>query len=1674
MSKRSPQSDETPTDAAPLIDDRRPLEELLASRESLAEAQRIARVGSWDWNIAEGSLVWSDEIYRIFGLEPQQFGATYEAFLEYVHSDDREKVEQAVAAALKDAAHYSVEHRVVRPDGEERVVHERGEVQFDHAGKPVHMLGTVQDITERKRLEKEREVEEPKAREEELQALNERLAESDRRLRRLIEANVAGIFVVEDDHLLEANDAFLGMVGYSREDMESGRLDWKAMTPPEWAHTIEPGYEQLITTGSTKPFEKEYFRKDGSRVPILLGATLLDLEPLRWMCFVLDLSERKAAEDERERALTRTQALQKLSAGLALAVSPRDVLDVAMTSGLAALGADGGSLGLLSDDGQRVEAEYVGLSEEVAATVAVYPIDSPLPAATSVKENIAIWLESLEMTRAEYPETVEVLKATGSEALISLPLETDGKAFGFLGARFREARRFSEEDRALALTLAEQCSQALARASLFEERQQALVRSRALQEVSAGLATSVTSDDVLEIVFDKGFAAFGASGGSLGLITPERDGLEISYAGVTGGFSGGFSQVGIDEDLPASRCAREGVSLWYGTLDRLRAEFELAADVMETAGVKSILYSPLVVNQETIGYIGAHFGEEEATTEKDRAFAKAVAEQCAQALLRARLFDQREQAFLRTQALQSVSAGMAAAITPEQVLDVVFSDALTALGAEGGALGLLDADGNTLRSTRTGLPEDVVDRFAVTSIDEGLPQTDCVRYGREIWYRSLAEYAEDYPEMAGITDRAGFKTVFALPLRAEGESIGYLAARFREKRDFSEGDRAFARAVAEQCSQAVARARLYEQREDALKRTQILQRVSAGLTRATTLEQVGEVIESEVFPMLGVKAGSVGILDEEGEHLRLTMGGWESRLVGRFQVVPLEADLPGPACVRESRASWYRASAELVSAFTEFPAKAVGEAGLEAAFFLPLETTGEAFGFLSGFFGEQREFDQGDRRFFETVAEQCAQALARARFHDELNESLARTDALQRVSNELSRAVRIGDFLRVAFGEALSALAVDAVELGLASSDRAKVTIEHAGAETDGVEVTIDDPTSPGAFSVRTGEELWFESLEEMRADYPLAAELTENAGGRTVFYLPLKLGSEGETIGFLSGRFDRPRRFDQKERAFARSVVGRSAQALVRARLYEERERTLAQTRALEAVNAALARAATPAEVGQVIFEHAFKVLGASASGLGLLGENGKQIELITVGFPEHVAQAFPFIDIEDERPGPASMKSGKPRWYASAEELLAEFPSMNEVIRDAWEAAFFIPLRAGQETLGYISGYFEEAKIFDQSDRLFAQTIASQCAQALVRARLFEERSERAEAALVLERVGDGIFRLDGKGRITTWNPAAARMTGIAVSHALGKRIGEILEDWDNPSRRIELVPPGEPAPRQSLPFNLGGLELWLSISGVRLPNGAVYAFHDVTAEHELERRQRDFIATVSHELRTPLASVYGVLCTLQRRELDTDTRDLMLKVAIEQGDRLRRLVEEILIASEVDATDLRMRDLSVDPAKIARSVVDAALPGLPAGTALALTAPASLPPLHADPDRLQQVLSNVIDNAIKFSPDGGTIRVEVSASQERIVFVVSDQGIGIPALERERIFERFYRLDPEQTKGIGGTGLGLFICRELVERMGGVIAADAAEGGGTGFRIELPRERRHGESGGDLAGR
>jgi two-component system phosphate regulon sensor histidine kinase PhoR len=239
---------------------------------------------------------------------------------------------------------------------------------------------------------------------------------------------------------------------------------------------------------------------------------------------------------------------------------------------------------------------------------------------------------------------------------------------------------------------------------------------------------------------------------------------------------------------------------------------------------------------------------------------------------------------------------------------------------------------------------------------------------------------------------------------------------------------------------------------------------------------------------------------------------------------------------------------------------------------------------------------------------------------------------------------------------------------------------------------------------------------------------------------------------------------------------------------------------------------------------------------------------------------------------------------------------------------------------------------------------------------------------------------------------------------------------------------------------------------------------AINELAERREQTTREIVRVATVSHELRTPLAAIHGSALTLLRRdiELPGELRERLLEVIGEESDRLAQIVNDLLIASHLDSGQLPVSIESCDPLALSESLVEAMGTRVPETIDLSLEAPEELAPVAADRAQLRQVLANLVDNAIKYSPDGGPVGLRLEERDGCVRFEVADEGLGIPAGEHRRIFEKFYRLDPNMTRGIGGTGLGLYISRELVRRMEGRIWVESRLGEGSRFFVEIPLAR------------
>jgi PAS domain S-box-containing protein len=461
-------------------------------------------------------------------------------------------------------------------------------------------------------------------------------------------------------------------------------------------------------------------------------------------------------------------------------------------------------------------------------------------------------------------------------------------------------------------------------------------------------------------------------------------------------------------------------------------------------------------------------------------------------------------------------------------------------------------------------------------------------------------------------------------------------------------------------------------------------------------------------------------------------------------------------------------------------------------------------------------------------------------------------------------------------------------------------------------------------------------------------------------------------------------------------------------------------------------------------------------------LAEEGSPLKRVAVARAEAGGEAGGAPQQEPDAAVQSVVSSGNPRIVPDLGSTSnGQPPAFLEGLKT--RSVICAPMRARERAIGAITvARTATGETYGADDLALVQDIAGRIAVAIDRARLYAEVEQRADAARVLEHVADGILLLDRSGNVRLWNPAAEGITAIRAADIIGRAAVDAIHGWQDAVETVPVAATPDPGhPEVIVPIETERGERWIAISGVQFFGGTVYAFRDLTDVRRLEELKASFIATASHELRTPLAAVYGAAQTLLRHDfaLDEGGRDRFVTLIADESERLGRIVNEILLASQLDAGRLDLEAEPFDAAELVERVVEATRAYAPPGVKVSHSVADELPHVEADRDKVRQVLVNLVENAIKYSPDGGVVEVGVEPHEGNVIFHVRDEGLGIPDDEQSRVFEKFYRVDPHMTRGVGGTGLGLYICNELVGRMGGHIWLESKPGEGSTFLFELP---------------
>ena len=801
-----------------------------------------------------------------------------------------------------------------------------------------------------------------------------------------------------------------------------------------------------------------------------------------------------------------------------------------------------------------------------------------------------------------------------------------------------------------------------------------------------------------------------------------------------------------------------------------------------------------------------------------------------------------------------------------------------------------------------------------------------------------------------------------------------------------------------------------------------LYRVADAIAQATTLDELLDEAVDALIAATGIDRASALLFDDEGV---MRFHAWH-RLSDEYRAATeghspwtRETTDPEPVLVADVGAAGFEAWLE----------RAVRQEGIASLAFVPLLHGDTLLGKFMLYRDEPHEWTEREIRLARTIANHLGSATVRTRARRALRESREQLETILGTVDE-------GIVVQTASGELVYANDAATRIIGFPSS--AELLASDRGSTLERFEL-LDEHGKPLAAD-----------------DLPGRRALRGESAECTIRYRVRATGEERWSIVRANPVYD-----DEGNVTMSVSVihdVTASRASAERMGVLTRASELLNETLLVEQTLGTLADLAVPAFAGHVtvdLFQNgALHCVGA------------RHLDPQKTQLMRELRERYP--PTVEAHPVQRALRTAEPQFIPDVQaeaKSMAHDDAHAAAIRELGNTSgIVVPLVARGRTFGAITfGRVPPQVAFTESDFELAIELGRRASAALDNALLYQQVEARAHAADALEFVDDGVFLVDGDGVIRLWNAAAAKTFRVDASTALGRRAADAIRDW--PALSTRVTPATEPTAgagtTETLPVEVRGRERWLSISAVAFPRGTVYAFRDLTEERAVEQLKSDFVSTVSHELRTPLAAIYGAALTLQRDDvrLEESQRSGLLDVISGEADRLARIVNDILWASRLDSGQMGVAIESCDAARLARQVVAALGHHTPSAVRLVIDTAEHLPPVAADPDKLRQVLTNLVDNAVKYSPDGGTVTLSVTATGNRIRFRVDDEGLGVPPAEQGRIFEKFFRLDPQLTRGVGGTGLGLYICRELVQRMHGRIWVSSDGRRGSTFTVELP---------------
>ncbi len=889
--------------------------------------------------------------------------------------------------------------------------------------------------------------------------------------------------------------------------------------------------------------------------------------------------------------------------------------------------------------------------------------------------------------------------------------------------------------------------------------------------------------------------------------------------------------------------------------------------------------------------------------------------------------------------------------------------------------------------------------------------------------------------------------VLAAPILVFDRTIGAFAVHRKQPQAWSAADISLVEAVGREVGLALHTAQLLEENRKRLDRQAALVQAAQVMTSEVRVETVLQRLVVEVTTLLEADAADCYLYDVGRGTLRCAaVYGLPSELIDF--AFPADKGLAGEA-MRRGRGT-------ISTEYEEIEHPHPAYESFVAAMVAPMTWWGEVRGVIGvGTRDPDRTFTKEDVNVLEAFANLGSVALRNVASIEQSARQVRIQRGFFRIASVLAQPLSLAETLDAvaqAASEALggsfaAVLMPEVAELSLAGSyELPDNVVDFFGGGLRGAEPLVDAAQRHRVLAAPRieGDDRFGDEWQELARQTSFASLLA----------VPVEAPRrEGHGLGLVF--FAEEQSFTDDEIELAHHLAGAARGALERAELYEAERKSRAIAQQLARTGTLLASELDPEAILEEIVAQAPALVGADAATVSLLEDD----ELVVSA--AHGEGAEEALGSRASAVGELAGEVVQSRRPVVLGDLHDHLSPADPIIEAGHRAFLGAPLVGPEGVVqGVLAVYGRAPRTWREEEVEALGALAGNASAFLSNAELYQRVVlERERSVAILGNVADGIVAVDRDGEVVLWNAAAEEITGVPASEALGRPPSDVLQ---------RSLDPDETSAEGGglIQISRGAGEIWLSVNEavMRDPAGAVagriYAFRDVSADRLVEQLKSGFVSTVSHELRAPLTSIYGFAETLLRTDIafGEEERATFLGYIATEAQRLTVIVDALLSVARLEAGDLQVRLTKTDVRDVVTEVVSSAQREFVNGRRFVIDVPEEPLDATADREKVRQILANLVDNAVKFSPEGGTVTVAARKTADAVQVRVVDQGSGVPTGEEERIFRKFYRADPAGADA-GGTGVGLFIARGLATAMGGRVWVDSELSTGTSFVFELP---------------